>query len=383
MILSRLSRLSTLLLAALTLWSAGCSGTREPAIPTGQATNSSSSKPQEQDRDLRLFGRQAAASDIGFEGKAATDVEQHTFAGEGADFDPDIDPAGRHLVFASTRHSPRSHLYIKAIGAAAVTQITDESGDDVQPAFSPSGKQIAFASNRAGQWDIWIVDANGKNPKQIAATPMPELHPSWSPDGRRLVYCRLTNKNHGELWVVDLENPGAKRFIGEGLFPDWSPNGDKIVYQRARQRGSGQFSIWTLDIRDDEVLYPTEIASSSIAAYISPSWSADGEQIAFASVALTADSASAAVEPQIVSASHSDILVVDADGRGLQRLTDGRGANYSPVWASDDRIFFTAKTSEAETIWSIRLFRPCAPTEPSSITAGNRRAAQVLENDGQ
>jgi TolB protein len=332
--------------------------------------------------DLRLFGREDAAQDVAFEAKAALDLEQHTFPDEGADFDPDVDPAGKLLVFASTRHSRHSHLYTKPIGGAVITQITDEDADDVQPAICPSGKRIAYASNRAGQWDIWLIDANGKNPTQVTSSPMPEMRPSWSPDGRRLIYCRLTsNQNHGDLWVVDLLNPGVKRCIGEGLFPDWSPRGDKIAYQRARHRGSGWFSIWTLDFQDDEVLFPTEIASSSQCAYICPTWSVDGRQIAFTAVPAARATGAAPAGDRPARGSRSDILIVDVDGRGLQRLTDGQGENNSPAWAADGRIFYTAKTAKTETIWSVKPFKPSQPAEETPITTGDRRAAQVLELD--
>jgi TolB protein len=384
----RSSRVLVVLLAFAASAGLGCAAKEQTNPEPGQSAASNPPRTAatelNRSRDLRLFGEDDGAQDIVFEGRAAIDIEQHTFTGEGADFDPDVDPAGKHLVFASTRHSRHSHLYVKAIGGTVLTQITDEQADDAQPTFNSSGNRVAFASNRSGQWDIWVVDATGKNPIQITNSPSPELHPSWSPDGRCLVYCRVTaNENRGELWVVDLENPGMKRFIGEGLFPDWSPKGDKIVYQRARERGSGWFSIWTLDFQNGEVLYPTEIASSPAAAYICPTWSADGEQIAFASVAGAKVTTTGGGESRPVAAKgRSDILIVDADGRGLQRLTDGRGENYSPAWAIDGRIFFTVKFSEGETIWSVKPFRPARPTEPS-ITAGNRRAAGVFENDSE
>ncbi len=330
--------------------------------------------------DLALFGREPGLSDTAFEGRAATDLRQHTNGADGADFDPCVDPTGGYLAFASTRNSHNSHLYVKAVDGATITQITDGSSNDVQPEFDPTGRRIAFASDRAGQWDIWVIDANGRNPIQITNNPMPEMHPSWSPDGRRLVFCRIDPKeNRNTLWVVDLENPGVKRLIGEGLFPAWSPKGDKIAYQRARARSSRYFSIWTIDIQGDEVLFPTEIATNPAGAMIAPAWSPDALQIAFTMIDPNSDPSTQFMTQRRSVSGRCDIGVVDVDGRGLQRLTDGGGQYFAPTWSTDGRVFFSMRESHVETIWSIKPFRPAEfpRSSPSATTASDRRAASA------
>ena len=337
----------------------------------------------EASRNLNPFDQDSSQYTT-FEGKAATDLRQHTTPSEGSDFDPDIDPSGKKLVYASTRHSPNSHLYIKSITGATITQITDGPVNDTQPEFGPDGKRIAFASDRAGNWDIWLVDANGRNPTQITYSPMPELHPSWSPDGKRLTYCRInTREDRGELWIAELEKPGLKRLIGEGLFPAWSPSGDKIAYQRARIWSSRWFSIWTLDIKGDEVLFPTEVASSPNTALISPAWSHDGTQLAFSFVeSRERNNAGPTTEGTVAATQttvHSDIGIVEADGHGLQRITNHMGESYAPVWSKDGRIYFSLRTTDSETIWSTKPLQPIKIDPPSTKTTTNRRAASVIE----
>ena len=73
------------------------------------------------------------------------------------------------------------------------------------PSSARDGSKIAFCSTRAGNWDIYVMDTDGKNIVQVTNSPMQELHPSFSPDGTKLVYCAMGNRSgQWELWTVNL-----------------------------------------------------------------------------------------------------------------------------------------------------------------------------------
>lgn len=139
---------------------------------------------------ITLFGELPDVRTAPSSANSNVSLYQHTDPVEGADFDPDIDPRGERLVFASTRHSMQPDLYMQRVFGSAVTQLTADSAADVQPVFSPDGRRVAFSSDRGGGWDIWIIGVDGSPPVQITDSPADELHPSWSPDGTHLVYCR-------------------------------------------------------------------------------------------------------------------------------------------------------------------------------------------------
>jgi TolB protein len=218
-------------------------------------------------------GRFASAGGIG-----DANFQQHTFPDEGADSCVAVDPTGKWLCFASTRHSRNASLYLQRVDGLSVTQLTDDGADAAFPAFSPDGKRIAFCSTRSGTWNLYVMDVDGRNCVQVTSGQSQDLHPSFSPDGRKLVYCSMSPRSsQWELWTINLLTHERKT-IGTGLFPTWSPaksadGTDRIAFQRARERGSRWFSLWTLDLINGEASRMTEVAVSSNAAIITPAWS--------------------------------------------------------------------------------------------------------------
>lgn len=305
------------------------------------------------DSSITLFGEIPNVPVYDFESRAAVSLRQHTYPSEGSDFDPSLNRAGKTLVFASTRHSHTPDIYIKDIDGVAVTQLTSDPASDVQPAFSPDGRRVAFATDRTGNWDIWVVNIDGHQAVQITTSAAHEVHPSWSPDGTQLVFSSLPERGgQWELWLASAEAGAIKKFIGYGLFPEWAPNSNRILYQRARQRGTRWFSLWTMELVNGEPRLPTEILSSPEHAMILPTWSPDENQIAFCSVENVPSMDVNGRNPF----QRADIWMVDLDGRGRVRLTDGIGSNYAPTWSKLGRILFTSSRGgdeTQETVWSV------------------------------
>lgn len=276
-------------------------------------------------------------------------LRQHTFLADGADADVSVSPDGQWLVFTSTRHSTHPKIYLQNVNGVTVTQLTTDDADDAGPVFSPDGKRIAFASNRSGNWSLYMMDLDGKNTVQLTNSRTQDLHPSFSPDGNWLAYSSLgARSGQWELWIIDIAS-NTRKMVGEGLFPAWSPNKQvsKIAFQKARQRGSRHYAIWTIDIDNGEPRRPTEIAVSPNAALVTPAWSPDGTQLAFASIVdvRTPDGLSTATQ--------HDVWIIDADGRNRRRVTDGIATVLSPTFASTGALYFISNRQGQESIWSV------------------------------
>lgn len=312
------------------------------------------SQPTRRTRPIDPMGGFSEMPSVG-EGQSPMDstgqVARVSFTEEGADFDVTTDPTGQTLLFSSTRHRETSDIYMQQVGGQAVTQLTNDPGNDMMPAFSPDGGMVAFCSDRSGDWDLYLMDAKGGPAVQLTSGPGHDIHPSFSPDGKRLVYCTFGERSgQWQLVVIDVENPAAKHYIGHGLFPQWSPTDDTIVFQRARERGTHWFSIWTVELEaDNEAGSPTEVAWSPEHACITPAWSPDGSAVVFCTVDdPEADSQSS--EP-----ASSDVWLVRADGSGRTRLTTGRFANLQPTWSADNTVYFVSNRGRegVENIWAL------------------------------
>ena len=307
-------------------------------------------------------------ADAGGPWDGSSNVAQITFATEGACSDPDVNRDGSRLVFASTQHSATADIYFTPVPGRTLTQLTTDRGDDIMPAFHPSGEKIAFASNRAGNWDIYVMSIDGGQPMKVTDEMEHELHPSWAPDGKQLVYCKLGSQSgRWEMWVVDTDNPGIRRFLDYGLFPEWCPDvaRSKILFQRARQRGSRYFSAWTIDYINDDAVHPTEIVSAGNAAVINPSWAPDGSRIVFVTV-VEPDA-----DPESEALEQSDVWIVNLNGSSRTNLTNGRYANYQPVWSPNGRVHFVSNRTGVDNIWAVTTNRAMDASEPrpSRITS--------------
>jgi len=303
---------------------------------------------------LGHFGDESAAR---FETAAYTGLQQNSFTEVGADLDPDVSPNGKTIVFASTRHSTSTDIYMKKVAGHTVTRLTSDPSNDVQPAFSPDGNFIAYASDRSGNWDIYVMTADGRKPFQVTSSLAHEVHPSWSPDGSRLCYSQYNSRTgQWEIWIVEAANPANRKFVAYGLYATWCPSEsvNRIAFQMARHRGTQLFSIWTVDLVDDEARYLTEVVpASSLTAAIAPNWSPDGTVLVYTTVKMTLDKKTGQMSTKRISRG-DDIWISAVDGSSRVRLTGDQTSDWCPAWAADGKVYFSSNRGGSDNIWSLK-----------------------------
>ena len=142
------------------------------------------------------------------------------------------------------------------------------------PRWSPDGKQIAYMVSQPGTpWKILLVSAQGGPSQELLQEKLNQLDPSWSPDGNRLVFARLSTPGSSEqqaIFTVDLNTHQVSTVPGsEGLFsPRWSPDGRFL----AAVFGADQTKLMIFDFQTQH--WSDWTTTPAVTGFIS--WSRDG-----------------------------------------------------------------------------------------------------------
>ncbi len=146
------------------------------------------------------------------------------------DSDPDFSPDGRWIVYRSDCGGA-SDLWLMASDGIDARRLTHDPDNDSEPGyggegparFSPDGTRLVWMSWHDGDWDLWVMNADGSNPRDLTATQHDEGYPSWSPDGRYIAYNSNADGDY-EIYVMDSDGTHRRRITvspGQDQAPVW------------------------------------------------------------------------------------------------------------------------------------------------------------------
>jgi len=189
------------------------------------------------------------------------------------EFDPAWSPDGTKIAF-SRSDGDRYQIFVMNEDGTSPVQLTQGDSSSSDAAWSPDGRRIAFTRCSAGSCHIYVMSANGSGETRLTQGDRPgEWDPSWSPDGTRIVFAEI-----GGIVVMNADGRDWKQVTvgpADDNNPDWSPDGSRIAFDSSRGLWDGD--LYVVDPGGG----PLTDLTDSQPLDSNPSWSPDGRLIAF------------------------------------------------------------------------------------------------------
>jgi TolB protein len=281
-------------------------------------------------------------------------------------------PAPSRLVFASDRERGDWELFTVRPDGRDLRRLTRRRGEESHPSFSPDGRFVVFSGRSeegplapgGASQNLWIADAENAvdaRPLTPARPGGADTQPAFSPDGRRIVFVSDRDGNP-ELYALDSQ--GGANVVrltfdpAADMDPCWSPDGSRIAFTSARS-GAAFRGLYVMPASGGRAV-PVSLfvdaqgrSTPLDSGEISdPCFSPDGQRIAFAY--------------------RGDIYACRTDGTDLRRLTRGVGECSRPSWSPDgEAVAFTAKREDT---YAVYLTRSDLGEQAESVRLTDRRA---------
>lgn len=237
----------------------------------------------------------------------------------------------RQIVFQSNRDGD-FEIYLMEEDGSNQRQLTNNNAVDELPKASSDGSRIVFQSDRDGNYEIYVMNVDGSDQRRLTNAPSSERLPTWSPDGTQIAFLSDRTGNY-EIFIMNADGSGVRQVTNTGAragHMSWSVN-DELVYNSGTEDG-GTWELYVTDVNGSYIRQLTDNAKSDW----SPEWSPDGRTILYLSIATGRD---------------PGVYLMNADGSNPRLIFNSSDYEWGADWTADGRILFTRERANTSSIY--------------------------------
>ncbi len=226
-------------------------------------------------------------------------------------------PFTTKIFFVGERDGVKN-IFMMNFGGHRVRKITNNRSINIFPSPSPGGRSVAYISFKDGSPAVFVKNLNTNRTVKLNLLG-PADYVAWSPTGSKLAIALTPDRYNTEIYTVDTNGRDLKQLTftgGINTSPSFSPNGSRIVFVSNRG-GSPQVYIMNFDGSDQR-----RITYNGSNYNTSPAWSPDGQKIAFTSL----------IKGVL------QVCIINTNGTGEKQVTDTPYSALHPAWTRDSRI---------------------------------------------
>ena len=235
------------------------------------------------------------------------------------------------------------NIYLINANGTNMKQLTFSKGDNAAPFWSPDGTKIGFHSKRDGDWDLFIMNKDGSDVKRITDSQGDDYFPaSWSPNGNEVVF--MSNRDGDfDVYRIDINTQKTVQLTNDpGIdgVPSWSNDGQSILFHSTRHEGYN-FQVYQMDVSGKNV---ERLVTSRLHSFMAQESPVNGNLVIY----LSGD-----VKNKY---DNWEIMLLDRSSGEHKNLTNHASYDFKPSWSPDGKqIVFTSRREGVNHLYIMTL----------------------------